>query len=318
MLKDMARKASWIAFLPARGRSLMKRDFEPITKRDFAVLKFLWFWKVSTTAALKLKFFPACAPHTAYNRLHELERRGVILGRADLTGRHFVWTLTAQGNARLKWVLPELRDDGYRSEYPAHDLLVAAVHNGDWLFSRPETVEVFTEQEMRRYAEHSYPEWVPTDESHRPDGYWRIASGTSHRTIALEVELHQKAKRDYRSVARFYEYHSSIKRVLWVVPRVSTAKRLNALLVGRDSNESNPHVFTTVPDFLKLGWAAPILVGEDQGATIAGVLGAGIGKESCKAHEKPMQRPEPNLFSALLNVAKTPHKSKAPKCFSFL
>jgi hypothetical protein len=297
----------------------MKRNLKPVTERDYAVLKFLWFWKVSTTAALKLKFFPECAPQTAYNRLRELEKRGMILGRADVTGRYFVWTLTANGNARVKWALPELKHDGYRSEYPAHDLLVAAIHNGDWLLSRPKSVEVFTEQQMRRYAEHSCPEWVPTDESHRPDGYWRFTNGVmADRTIALEVELHQKSKTDYRSVARFYDDHRFIERVLWVVPRASTARRLAELLLEWDDREWNPHVFAAVPEVLKLGWAAPILIGKDQGRTIADVLSPESMQRAEKIHERPMHSPEPNLISSLLNVAKTPHKSKAPKCFSFV
>lgn len=295
------------------------KGFIPITDRDFAIVKFLWAWKVSTTAALTLKFFPNCAPNTAYNRLLELEKRGVILGRADVCGKYFVWTLTADGNARIKGVAPELKDDGYRSEYPAHDLLAAAVHNGDWFLSRPGGVEVFTEQQMRRYAAHSCPSWVPTGDSHRPDGYWRITNGENARTIALEVELHQKSKVDYWRVAQFYELYRSVKRVLWVVPRASTAAHLAETLAERVCDGWNPHVFTIVSEFEKHGWAAPILVGEDKGSTIAGILGAdamsAIGSPPDVPRESPMNRPGPSLIRAMLNAAKTPHKSKAPKFF---
>lgn len=297
---------------------IKNKDFTTITERDYEVVKFLWKWKVSTTAALTLKFFPNTAPHTAYNRLLELEKRKVILGRADLSGKYFVWTLTADGNARCKNSDIHLKDDGYRSEYPAHDLLVAAAHNGDWLLSKPENIEIFTEQQIRRYASDAYPSWVPTLDIHRPDGYWRIHHGDSARTIALEVELHHKAKSDYRRVALFYNHFTSIRRVLWIIPQASTARHLAKELENKD-DEWNPHIFTTVAEFEEHGWAAPILVGHDTGSTIAEVLGAKTTKPTGSLrgfpHESAVNRSELNLVEAMLNVSKSPHKSMTQKFF---
>ncbi len=49
-----------------------------ITSRDFAVLNFLWRWKVVSPQALAKKFFPGIRPESANVRLRHLAEAGYL------------------------------------------------------------------------------------------------------------------------------------------------------------------------------------------------------------------------------------------------
>lgn len=183
---------------------------------DIPILRHLWNWKVATTSGLHRKFFPTISGEAAYNRLYRMERAGYIQTQVDVTGRHHLWILTKKGFATIKGDLPPLKEEGFRSENPAHDLLVSTIHLGELLFGDPEGISLVTEQQLRRYKPEFYPPWVPKNSSHVPDGYWHLSKPSAH-TIALEVELFQKGRVDYEKVARFYDNHPQISKILWIV-----------------------------------------------------------------------------------------------------
>jgi hypothetical protein len=76
------------------------------------MLEFLWKWKVSTTAALSKKFYPARRPQNAYKRLWELEKGGFIQAKLESTQRKSLWTLTRKGFQAIQERLPELKEEG--------------------------------------------------------------------------------------------------------------------------------------------------------------------------------------------------------------
>jgi len=177
-----------------------------IQPRDLDFLYFLWRWKLVSAAAVFEKFYAGLSLITPSVRLRKIEAAGYIRFQYERTSSHGAWTLDRRGFEHLRDInrLPELEEDGFRSEHCEHDFLVSAVHLGDWLVAAPPQAEVFTEQELRRFHVDDYPAWIPRAKSHRPDGYWRVPFGNQRFTVALEVERHVKKPSDYEAAVSFY------------------------------------------------------------------------------------------------------------------
>lgn len=266
------------------------------SSKDLPLLMFLWRWKVSTTAVLSHKFYPERTPAKAYEKLRKLERAGFIQARCNHTADHFIWMLDKRGFSVLRFHLLDMKEEGYLSENMFHDLLVAAVHLGDSLFKEINTIEFFTEQELRRLDPVTFPEWVPHC-SRRPDGYWAVRQNSGYKVVALEVELSIKADAEYESIARFYEEREGVHQILWVVKRASIAKKIHALM-ERVTRRAFKHSFLILDPFYSLGWQAPIHCGLDAGKSINQVLGNTCGTAGL---------PVPQQFH--LDTRKSPHRS---------
>ena len=270
--------------------------------RDIPLLHFLWKWKVSSTAALILKFFPEIKSKSGYARLLILRNAGIIRIHSDGHGRKFVCSLDRNGYEAIRETLPLLKEDGFKSEQIGHDLLVSAFHLGEWLLAKPEAATLFSEQQLRRMHPEMYPDWVPTSEVHRPDGYTQTLLGDHLATIAFEVEISNKRDSDYLKIAEFYEHYERIEKVLWLVPRQSTAikiqEKMNQVLHGVPS----PHNFVLLEDFANSGWYAEIYLGPDKGKTLISLL-------SGKVMEKYWNTPRLIHAHALLDTRKSPFTS---------
>ena len=278
--------------------------------RDIPLLKFLWRWKLATTAALKWKFFPSKSAHTTYNQLLRLKNGGFIKHRITDQANGFVWTLSLKGFKAIQDSLPSLMEAGYDSETLNHDFLVTALHIGDWFISTPPKVKFFTEQQLRRYAVEEYPDWVPKSQSHRPDGYTLLPLKNQLRVVAFEVELSTKPNDKYQEVAEFYSDEDSIARVIWLVPSASAARRLEEQFSQSGVERSNIHNFITVPDFKNSLWGAIVFIGPEKGKTLLEFL-----------DEKPCAKLVQTLVRCpthpLLDIRKSPYRSRtsalAPK-----
>jgi hypothetical protein len=233
------------------------------------MLRFLWKWKVATTTALAIKFYPNAKLTSAHRQLLDLSYGGYIQSIASHTGSGFVWTLTNKGFEAIKDNLGELAEVGYKSEAIGHDLLCMAAMIGEWIHEPPPGVVMFSEQQLRRIATCNYPMWVPQSEVHRSDGYWRLPKLSKNGSIALEVERSLKTPSKYDLVADFYEEYDFVNHVLWITPmprgKSSIAKRIQTYL-GR---ETTKHSFIALDDFTKLGWQAKIATGLGQGKTLS-------------------------------------------------
>lgn len=272
-----------------------------LTPRDISVLLFLWRWKMATTTAIAKRFFLSTDVTVTYNRLHQLKSRGYLRYQAISQGADgFAWTLTKRGFEAIQSHLPALMSDTFQSETPAHDFFVSAVHLGEWLKHAPPDVEFATEQELRSVVA---PSWVPRNEMHRPDGYWRVPYKGRKVAIALEVELTLKRKDRYALTATFYRDEPSIERVVWIVRTQGMAKSISTALHRQAPENSPRHNFIIEHDIRTLGWGALIRCGRETGATLAALLGCPM--------EKGMDRPWTSMTQALLDTRKLPGRPRA-------
>lgn len=276
-----------------------RKDFRLSADRDLPLLDFLWRWKVATTSALAVRFFPHVSMATAYNRISWLRRHGLIQYRSDTRSNKYVWMLSPKGYAIVKPALPPLQAEGYASENIAHDLIASAVQLADWLKATPAHAELYSEQELRRVRMDCYPDWVPQSALHRPDGYWRIKAGGYYRTIALEIETGHKSPIEYELVADRYANLKMVTRVLWMVKGHSLARTIHGHLLKGVNGRVNIHNMAVIGDFIQYGWRAPILAGPDEGKDIAFLL-------NCR----PVERASPATSIPLLDTRKCPYKSK--------
>lgn len=270
--------------------------------REVPLLHFLWKWKVSTTAALTKKFFPNCKGKTAYNRLLALRHAGLIRVSSDGQGQKFICSLGRKGFEAIKEGLPLMKEEGFKSEHMGHDVLVSAFHLGEWLLEKPESTTLFSEQQLRRMYSDMYPAWIPRSDVHRPDGYTQTLLGDRLTTIAFEVELSNKRDPDYLKIAEFYENYPKIEKILWLVPRLSTAQTIQEKMDHVFHGVPSPHQFILLEEFTNLGWHSEIGLGVDQGKSILSVL-------SGKAQEKHRKSSGSILSQSLLDTRKSPHTS---------
>ena len=242
------------------------------TERDIPLLGFLWRWKVITTRALHAKFFPETSLVAAYHRLNKLERAGIIKSVCDERAQNFHWTLAKSGFAAIRSFLPALREEGFASEHVRHDGLVSAFHLGEWLDVRPENVQLFSEQQLRRYATESLPLWIPSPEIHRPDGYWGIPAQEKILPVAVEVELAQKSSSFYQALGDYYSEEQSVLRVMWLVELESQARSIQKQIAKSESDRCGIHNFVSMDQFTRHGWCAKICSGPESGKSMRETL----------------------------------------------
>lgn len=270
-----------------------------LTPRDVSLFKFLWRWKVLSTAAMTECFFAGRSPITAYTRLWHLKKAGFIQIIGDKEGRRCVWMVAPKGFQTVQNSLPELSEVGFKTENAEHDTLVTAFHLGEWLRTLPEGADYFTEQELRRFHLDHFPSWVPKTTEHRPDGYSRIQRQGKDLIFAIEVEINQKRDRFYQELAHFYDRHESISRVLWCVSSEAFARKVSGLIHGEVSERSKIHNFVTRKDFELHGWSAPICIGAEAGKTLHYLF-----------DPSAQTSPKPVWTRFLLDTRKCPHRSK--------
>lgn len=271
-----------------------------ISDQDIEVLKFLWKWKISTTAALAEKFYPHKNARRGYERLRVLEEAGVIESRADARARKFIWMITKKGFLTIIPHLPPLKEDGYRSAAPGHDLLSAAVMLSDWHLNPVRGVTLISEQQLCRYEDPLLDLAQPYGTSHRADGYWVYAR--TKAIIALEVQLSHQKSETYRHMVDFYKLNENkIRQILWVVLTKGMAKKVQDYL-EQINGDLERHQFVLAKHFIKDGWAAKVDEGSLKGKPIKtllwGYLG-GFDDDDSVSHHK-----------LLLDLRKSPHIAK--------
>ncbi len=247
-------------------------------ERGTPLLRFLWTWKLASTAALARKFFPDVKnPVSAYNWLLGLKNSGYITYKTDERGQHSLWTLERSGFRAIRDLLPALREEGYLSEAPHHDWLATAFHLGEWLVESPNGIQILSEQQLRRIEPEHYPEWAPKDLRHRPDGYWHRVAQNGSRTVAFEMELTRKKGPVYQSIGSFYGESAQVNRVLWVVRGLSDVRFIQENLDKGPGARSNIHSFVILSSFLKSGWSAPVEHGPGKGLSVEIFLRKALG-----------------------------------------
>ncbi len=236
------------------------------------MLMFLWKWKVATTTALGIRFYPNAKLTSAHIKLWQLADAGYIRSINSVTGSGCVWTLTDKGFNGIKDQLPAMKQSGYKSEAVGHDLLSMAAMVGDWIQGEPPGVKFYTEQQLRRIDPSLYPMWVPQTDVHRADGYWRLPKLAKDSSLAIEIERSQKALKSYELVADFYESYDFVKGVIWITPMPPRGLSLATRILKYLDQSESKHSFIALEDFTKLGWQAPVRIGKHKGATLSKIM----------------------------------------------
>lgn len=253
-------------------------------QKEMPILVFLWRWKVATTSAVFIRFRPVYnwAPFTAYQRMLKLKSKGLVEAKAVRSGEYAIWTLTKAGFSVIRNELPLLKEEGYASEAPGHDLYVLAAQYGDWLpKGTVDDVAFFTEQELRRQAPETLFDWLPPTKAHRPDGYWYFPDAKPNSVIALEVELNRKAFTDYIGYGNFYNRYKVIESALWIAESASLARKITEAAHKNLAEFRDIHNFILFKDFLDQGWKAPIFLGPARGS----LMGAFLNQQRLKQAE---------------------------------
>lgn len=275
-----------------------------VTERDYKIFRYLWKWKVMSTAALARKFFSSGDPRTAYRRFIALEKAGYLASIRLEPRFHEVWTLNHKGFKFIREQLGELASCGYKSEHVNHDLLATAFHLGEWLTDQPEYTQNFSEQQLRRYPTDLWPNWVPRSTIHRPDGYSLYFEDDQPIVVAFETELSVKSKDRYQSVVAFYDAEASVRLVFWLVDTKNTIHTLRRCFEKFQMREFDKHHFILLSDFQKYGWRAkfaksPLLDKSPRDFLMA------------QAHSRTNLEPARSSTHALLDTIKKPRKSLA-------
>jgi hypothetical protein len=229
-----------------------------LTPRDSAILKFLWRWKLASTATVHEAIGSDSTPYSTYKALERLESRKYVEAVMPIEHRFIAWQLTKTGFLAIRESLGGLCEEGYLSENPWHDRNVLAFHLGEWSKYQLSQVSLFTEQEMRRRHKDYYPEWVPDLAGHRPDGLTQITAGDKSTVLAIEVELSAKRQELYSPVISAYSSSRKFERVIWLVGNATIKSQIVKGKTAAADSSVNYHVFVNHEEFMYQGWAAPV------------------------------------------------------------
>lgn len=142
---------------------------------------------------------------------------------------------------------------------PNHDRYVLAFHVNEIGLYGLDSVDLFSENELRTISDEVMPEWLPTLDTHRADGYTLITDDKGNKiTLAIEVELSQKSSNRLAPTLKFYQLCTKVNHVLWLVgnEKIKTAILSARADVGEDSFRL--HLFIGLDDFKKAGMDAVI------------------------------------------------------------
>lgn len=236
-------------------------------KRDLQVLRFLWKYKVATTAMLYERYFSNISHRTAYDCIKRLQKEKLISIKMTTKGLCPVWELTKKGLEEIKNEIPELACKVAKSENHVHDLICNSIHLGPTINNPNKGISFVTEQMLRSVDESILPEIVPSSKEHRPDGFWIFPNSENIKIMALEVELNQKSKKRYEDLTYYYGDFARHARCIWVVKSKVTASTILSSLY-KTRPEYYIHNFILLKDILKLGWLAPIFLGPNKSSNI--------------------------------------------------
>jgi len=268
------------------------------------ILLYIWIWKLTSQANLKARFFKDRAVMSAYKYMLRMEKRNLVKVIPCKSGRTFVWSLTRKGFMAISNLLPALKENGYASECPYHDLLVSSVMYEDMLKEPSQKLKIVTEQQLRRYECESLPDWTPEIELRRPDGYWKVTSNGKSSVIALEVELSMKKDTEYEFMGQLYGDCKAVTRVLWMVRTNKQAIKLDNILNQKKYCSKPKHNFVLESDYLMTTSQTEIFRGPERTKHIGRLLGF--------PREKLMKK---FSYSAILDGRRYPEKTKGYKIY---
>lgn len=183
-----------------------------------------------------------------------------------------------------------------------HDYWATAFHLGEFVYSVPSNVELFSEQEINSTESDCFPDWLPKSKSHIPDGYTYIKK-PGGEVLAIEVELSQKTMARYEEMIGFLDRHDEISRVLWLCANERLIEKITQKIVSQKRLRPNLHNFILLGDFQKRGWQCSILWGDKAELTVSSVMGQHLGQE---VGNQSLTCHQPQAHEIFLSKAKSP------------
>lgn len=250
-------------------------------QNDYKCLKFMWRWKLCTTALLKHAIYKEKTYYRTYCRLLDLARANLVIALMSTDGNNFAWSLTEKGFDLIKDHLPELETKGFRSENRNHDFWVTAIHLGEWLSGNPKNCDLFSEQQLRHYKIFEYPDWVPRTSTHRPDGWWNINLGKpqNQSLIALEVEFSRKTPKRYKDAAIYYSKTVKPYQVIWITANQKEMGFIEKIIKESSLSHGEEQSFLTIDQYIEKQWQSQIEKGKNIGKTLLDILGKSPEKD---------------------------------------
>jgi hypothetical protein len=245
-------------FLPPKHVSTLGGRVSGLSRRDNAMLDYIWKWKIPSTCSIHEAIGRPNTPYSTFKALERLATLGDIECLFNRRAGFQYWVLTDQGFESVRETLGSLQEEGFLSENPIHDRNVLAFHLGEWCTYRFPVVTHFSEQELRRYPLDLYPDWIPKSSDHRADGYTRIDGEKRRWLLAYEVELSAKKSYLYNSVIQFYRRSRELDRVYWLVGDPYIKEQILTAKTNVKDEQDNYHVFVDLKTFEKMGWDAPV------------------------------------------------------------
>ena len=208
------------AKLKRKKRKRIPRDQLPLTKRDLLLLEKLDEFGLLSTQQIEKHIFNNIDKSTVLRRLRILKKRGYLLASDGLPRGGLAWSLTKKGGSRCMGFYGYTKTINRNSLQ--HDVLLSEI-----LFhlQKRNIVEVWTPEHVlkRKSVGGALYTWYW---SHRdpqpliPDGLFLTEYEGKKRTVALEVEISQKAIKRYEKHFSFYQR----KRDVWLVWYVVLSK----------------------------------------------------------------------------------------------
>ena len=280
-----------------------------VRTRDHDILRFFWRWKVATVSMVSIHFYGTNATRQGYDRVNALIHMGFVRFQYHAVSERFYVTLTKNGFNELKFEFEHLKEFGYKSEHPNHDLILGAIHYGLYNLDREFFTDVYTEQELRRNEFEFYPAPIPKDGRHRPDGYLITDPKNENPLIAIELELSYKSKYKYASTRNFYLDHQFIK-CIWVVESQALAERIFTSIDAGALESRERHKFYLLKDLLRNGWSAKNILAVGDEISLLELF----GRDDLNNNPNNDQiMPESIPVCILLNGKKSPHVSATCK-----
>jgi len=258
-----------------------------IQERDGDIFRLIWRLKIMTTHAIIRKFFRDSEKYTTdskheagYNRLMRLQRAGYVQ-RVTITEGEFGWILTPKSYQLIRETLPHISNDGFKSEYKLHDFIASAFQFGEWLTGNPAGALAVSEQQLRRFPEDNWPDWIPRTpmgtkrkEWHRPDGLSKFIYGGNEVVAAFEYERTVKEASRYKSVVSYYNNTPTVTYVFWLVDTQNMVNKLLTICKMHGLQDLSRHNFVQLSELREKGWRAQFSAGILEGKSLLEVLGS--------------------------------------------
>ncbi|MCM0604491.1 MAG: hypothetical protein KA715_00200 [Xanthomonadaceae bacterium] len=221
----------------------------------FALVKFIWKWKVVTSSMIGLHFYKTAFGQAHYKKIQLLKKSKLIRDVVDPDSLRYFYSVTKDGFLLIKGSLPAIIADGFKSESIIHDAESSAIQYWMGCFLCRSQEQIITEQEIRHCDSSKLHPLLPKTKDHRPDGYFVFDENQNEVSlIAFEYDRSRKPKELFGPVNYFYENYPAIKKVIWVTDSRSNAVRLHDELKKSSEHSFTKHVFFILEEFLKKGF----------------------------------------------------------------